>query len=454
MATRRSLRARLALGAVLLVVGAVAATGIVDALMLRRFMEGQIDSRLDTEVNIVTAALGLNMDGRVVLRHDVEGPPFDRPASGWFWEVRSGLDLVARSASLPPGPGLPSPDAADTRPSPPGRSDAPRPGQGPGPDGVPLRLRSRETRIGSKLATVTAAAPLRALTDPLRDVLVNLCAALALLGAGLVGAALVQVRVGLEPLRRLERDLAAVRAGRIERIPGDQPAEIGPLVGEVNALLDENAANLGRARRHVANLAHGLKTPLATLAVKLDAPTGDPDGQLRRLVDLMDRRIRHHLARARAAALGGPARARTASAPRAEDLAAALRKVHADRRIACAVAVPTDLVLGCDAEDIDEMLGNLMDNAFKWGRSCVRVAARAEGRAAVLTVEDDGPGLDTTAIPDALLPGRRLDEAAPGHGFGLPITRELAELYGGALALGRSELGGLKVALTLPLAEA
>ncbi len=455
MTRPRSLRARLALGAVLLVVGAVVATGLVDALTLRRFMQGQIDSRLDTQINIVTAALGIAPDGRLALRHDVEGPPFDRPGAGWFWEVLSGSEVVARSASLPPPDRLPPPPQDgpdDTRPQPPDRPGHPRPGVAPGPDGALLRLRSSDVRIGPALATVLAAAPLAALTDPLRDVLVNLALTLALLGAGLVGAALVQVRLGLEPLRRLERDLAAVRAGRIERIPGGQPAEVTPLVTEVNALLDENAENLVRARRHVANLAHGLKTPLATLAVKLDAAAGDPDGQLRNLVALMDRRIRHHLGRARAAAIGGASRARTALGPRVDDLAAALPRIYADRGIACDVSIPPGLALGCDAQDLDEMLGNLMDNAFKWARSRVRVTARAEGRDAVVTVEDDGPGLPDSAMQDALRPGRRLDEAAPGHGFGLPIARELAELYGGGLALGRSDLGGLRVELTLPLA--
>ena len=451
MTRRRSLRARLALGAVLLVAVAVLATGLVDALTLRRFMQAQIDSRLDSQIDTLAASLGGAPDGRLVLRHEVEGPPFDRPGAGWFWDVLSGSEVVARSASLGPAglPPLPA-DAGDAE-SP---GHRPRTAIAPGPDGSPLRMRWRDVRIGPARATIRAAAPLAALTDPLRDVLVNLALTLALLGAGLIAAALVQVRVGLEPLRKLERDLGAVRAGHIGRIPVDQPAEVAPLVGEVNALLDENAANLVRARRHVANLAHGLKTPLASLAVKLDAPAGDPDGSARRLVVLMDRRIRHHLGRARSAALGGASRARTALRPHVEDLAAALPKIYADRGIVCAASVPEELALGCDAQDIDEMLGNLMDNAFKWARSRVRVSARAEGRVAVVTVEDDGPGLDDSAMPEAMRPGRRLDEAAPGHGFGLPIARELAELYGGGLVLGRSGMGGLRVELTLPLAAA
>ena len=432
------------------------ATGIVDAVVLRRFMRGQIDSRLDTQINTLVAALSPAPDGGLRLLHEVEGPPFDRPGSGWYWEVLGDGRVLARSRSLDRETIAP-PDPGDVdRPPPPG--DRPRPplaAEAPGPGDVPLRLRFRDLRIGPIAATVLAAAPLKALTDPLDDVLLTLTGGLAVLGIALLVAALVQVRVGLEPLRRLEASLAAVRTGRLDLIPADQPSEIRPLVVELNSLLEQNAENLERARRHVANLAHGLKTPLATLAVELDAPGRDPDGRFGRLIAVLDRRIRHHLGRARAAALGGPARARVDLALHVSDLALALPRIYADRRIAAEIAIDPAITLGCEAQDLDEMLGNLMDNAFKWARETVRIGARIEGRRAVVTVEDDGAGLAADAIPDALRPGRRLDEAAPGHGFGLPITRELAELYGGGLVLGRSAgLGGLRAELTLPLADA
>ena len=167
----------------------------------------------------------------------------------------------------------------------------------------------------------------------------------------------------------------------------------------------------------------------------------------------MERRIRHHLTRARAAALNGPTRAQTLIAPRLDDIASALGKFNADKRIALVQNVPRDLGVACDQQDFDEMVGNLLDNAFKWAHSRIEVHAQHDGgRSIAIVIEDDGPGLRPDQVPQVLRPGQRLDESAPGFGFGLPITRELAELYGGELNLNVSALGGLRVSLRLPLA--
>lgn len=294
------------------------------------------------------------------------------------------------------------------------------------------------------------AAPEGELRGPLREALTSLALALGILGLCLLAGLAVQVRLGLAPLTRLRADLASVRSGRRERVPADQPAEIAPVVAELNALLDQNAQNLERARGHVANLAHALKTPLATLSMALAEPARDPDGALRRQVDDMDRRVRHHLRRARAAALAGSARGRTALAPRLSDLRAALARIHAEKGAAIDLDVPEALAVSCEGQDLDEMLGNLVDNACRWCRARVRVSATTRDGAVAVVVEDDGPGLDPAAASAVMARGRRLDEGVPGHGFGLPITLELAELYGGGLSLGRSDLGGLRADLVLP----
>jgi signal transduction histidine kinase len=268
-----------------------------------------------------------------------------------------------------------------------------------------------------------------------------------------VVAMLLQARLGLRPLEQLRRSVAEVRAGTSESLPEQQPREIQPLASELNALLRQNAANLERARRHVANLAHGLKTPLATLGIALqkdDARTTE----LHELVEVMERRIRHHLGRARAAALSGPVRARTVLAPSVADLGLVLDKVNADKEIEFVTDIPAGLAVACERQDFDEMTGNLLENAFQWARSKVEIRACAEeGRAVAVMVDDDGPGLQQADVSQALQAGRRLDESAPGFGFGLSITRELAELYGGALDLSRSPLGGLRAVLHLPQAQ-
>jgi len=167
----------------------------------------------------------------------------------------------------------------------------------------------------------------------------------------------------------------------------------------------------------------------------------------------MDRRIRHHLGRARAAALHGPARARTPLAARVGDLVAIVPKLRPGKALSVTVDVPGEIAVACESQDLDEMLGNLVDNAAKWANQRLRIVAEVEDGRVVVVVEDDGPGMAGDRLPEALRPGQKLDESTPGYGFGLPITRELAELYGGSLDLGRSELGGLRASLTLPLAR-
>ncbi|HLJ52246.1 MAG TPA: ATP-binding protein, partial [Rhizomicrobium sp.] len=214
--------------------------------------------------------------------------------------------------------------------------------------------------------------------------------------------------------------------------------------------LEQNAANLERARRHVANLAHGLKTPLATLALALEEPGHDSERRLLPLVALMDRRIRHHLTRARTAVQGGPERARSMLAPRIADHVAAFTKLYADKHLEFMIVVPEDAVVACETQDLDEMLGNLLDNACKWSHGHVRVTAENAAANVCLYVEDDGPGLTPHERGQVGERGERLDESVPGSGLGLAIVRDIAKLYAGSLNLDSSPLGGLRARLTLP----
>jgi signal transduction histidine kinase len=454
-----SLGRRLLVGAAVFIAAALVIAAIVIGFVLHRFVQGQIDQRLDTQIVFLASMLQADSGGTLSLAGSADGPPFERPARGWYWQV-SGPNNVLRSRSLGdvtldlpalPPPPLPPPPPLnrDGRPPP---GERPRPANGPGPDAVPLHFRIQPLSISGIPATIVVSAPRDAVIGPWREAMTTLGLSLAVLGLALVLAIVLQVRLGLRPLERLRRTLADVRAGRSERVPAEQPAEIRPLVSELNALLEQNAANLERARRHVANLAHGLKTPLATLAVALSARGAD-SGELQDLVDVMERRIRHHLGRARAAALSGPVRAHTLVAPHLEAIGDVLGKVHAGRGIALTIDVPPDLAIACERQDLDEIAGNLLENAFKWTRRTVDVRARADAaRTVTLTLDDDGPGLRPEQIPQVLQPGQRLDESAPGFGFGLSITRELVELYGGTLDLGRAPQGGLRVSLRLPIA--
>ena len=164
----------------------------------------------------------------------------------------------------------------------------------------------------------------------------------------------------------------------------------------------------------------------------------------------MDKRIRHHLTRARTAALGGADRTRVLLAPRVADHVAVFAKLYADKSLDYDIDIAATAAVACETQDLDELLGNLLDNACKWARRCVLVKAATAGTYVVLSIEDDGPGLSSEETVDVMRPGRRIDESAPGYGFGLPITWELTELYGGSFHLVRSDLGGLRAQLSLP----
>ncbi|HZK91777.1 MAG TPA: sensor histidine kinase [Stellaceae bacterium] len=441
-----SLNRRLLVGAGVFIALALVASAIMIDFVLHRFIQGQIDQRLDTQIVFLSSMLTVGEDGVVAIAGNADGPPFDRPAHGWYWEIVGPRNQL-RSRSLAGA----TVDVSEFHRPPHGEHPAPAEGIGPGNE--PLHFRIQQARTGGTQVIIVATAPRAAVRGPLREAMTTLAVSLAGLGLALIVAIVLQVRLGLRPLERLRRAVADVRTGRSDRVPAEQPLEILPLVSGLNGLLDQNAANLERARRHVANLAHGLKTPLATLAIALSEPGRGAAGELHALVVLMERRIRHHLARARAAALSGPTRARTPIATRLGDIANALGKFNADKRIVLTQSVPDGIAVACEQQDFDEMAGNLLENAFRWARGKVEVKARRDGgRSVAIVIEDDGPGLRPEQIPQVLRPGERIDESAPGFGFGLPITRELAELYGGETTLDISPLGGLRVTLRLPLA--
>lgn len=457
-----SLSRRLLLAAMALIAVAILVAAVAVGFALHRFVQGQIDQRLDTQINFLSSMLRAGDDGKLTLTGSADGPPFERRRRGWYWQV-TGPRNTLRSQSLD-GVDLDVPDAAETmaRPPPPPRGDRPpkdgrpkahpKPGDGPGPDDEPLHYRIQQLSVAGMPATIVVSAPRGAVWGPLREAMATLAVSLVALGVALVAAIMLQVRLGLRPLERLRQSVADVRAGRSDRVPARQPLEVQPLVNELNGLLDQNAANLDRARRHVANLAHGLKTPLATLAISLSNPDRSKTDQLVPMVDLMERRIRHHLGRARAAVLSGPARTRTVIAQRIRDLGDVLLKVHAERGVTLAIEISDDVALACEPQDFDEMAGNLMENAFKWATRRITIRATQDSAMGCLMIEDDGPGLRPDEIEKVLRPGERLDESAPGFGFGLSITRELAELYGGSIEFGVSVLGGLLVSLRLPKA--
>lgn len=462
-----SLAGRLLLGSGVVIVVTLASTLLLMDLVLNRFVTGQVDQRLDNKIVQLSSQLRVLPGGRVALDGEADGPPFDRRKHLSFWWIRGPLndlhtgwlapaDFVPPSASdldrLPaPAPRAAAPPDAGDGPGP-GRGGRARTVPGRGPGGAAMHVRVVRRTVDGAAVAIIVAAPAAAIAGPVREAMATVGAGLAFLGAALVLGAFLQSRFALRPLARLRDDVAAIRAGGRGSLPVSQPAEVLPLTFELNSLLEQNAANLARARTQVANLAHGIKTPLATLALAVERVEDAERPALQELVTLIERRVRHHLGRARAAALAGPARLATPLGDHVRAVGDALGRIHADRQVAFEVSCPDGVAVACEPQDLDEILGNLLDNAFRCCAGHVSVSVDPRGDEVAVRIADDGPGLTPEEIERAVRPGQRLDESVPGHGFGLPIARELVELYAGRLSLGPRR-PGLVVTVVLPRAR-
>lgn len=278
--------------------------------------------------------------------------------------------------------------------------------------------------------------------------------ALVILGAGILAAVFLQVRIGLSPLFTLRREVADVRKGKADRLAGTYPTELAPLADELNALIAHNQDVVERQRTHVGNLAHALKTPLSVMLTEAQQQPGQLAEVVHRQAELMRGQVDHHLRRARAAARAQTVGERTLVEPVLDELSRTLEKIFQDKRLVIDWACPDDLCFRGERQDFLELAGNVMENAGKWGKRRVQVTARPDtpGRLRLI-VEDDGPGLPPDRRGEVLKRGARLDESAPGSGLGLAIVDELARAYGGGLELAQSSLGGLRVELVLPSAE-
>ncbi|MDH4061414.1 MAG: ATP-binding protein, partial [Aquincola sp.] len=338
--------------------------------------------------------------------------------------------------------------------------------EGLGPDAARLMLVERTVKRDDAAATpwrLIVAADLGEAEAAVARFNSVLLASLAGLLALLCAAAVAQVAVGLAPLRALQRALAAVHEGRADRLAGRFPDEVQPLIDDFNHVLDRNAEVVARARTQAGNLAHAVKTPLAVMSQAAATARLRAEGaaELASLVEeqvgVAHRHVEWHLARSRAAAAQGVPGARVALAPAVAGLLHTMARVHDGRGLAF-VCDPIDpgMAFAGEAQDLNEILGNVLDNACKWASREVRVAASAvtadTGSRLRIVIDDDGPGIDAERRGAVMARGARLDESVPGSGLGLAIVQDLASLYGGNLALESAPTGGLRVVLELPAA--
>lgn len=448
----KSLRARmLALSAIAALAALVIAAWSIAGILTRFVTEG-LDQRLDAQIAVMASAVrddGTidraridNQIGVMTLRPDwrwrIIGPDGEIGSSDFPTLDPAPLAPPHPPLLPPPPPGAPAPAAEGvTTPSAP----APRDGQD---SGGRVHARQAVIRTSRGAVTLIAAAPSQVIARPIRAALVPLLSIIAVLAVLFMLAALFQLRLALRPIAALRDQLGQIRHGTRTTVDEDQPAELKPLAVELNALSRESAAALQAARASAANLAHALKTPVATLALTVDG-----DARATSQIARIEEVIRHHLARARTAAVAH--RARTPLAPAVADVAQVIGSLHPG--LALSVDVPSALAVSLDGHDLSEILGNLLDNAARHARSAIAVTAWADGNLTHVAIEDDGPGIAADQRELALQPGVRLDEAPQGDGFGLAIVRDLVALHGGTLNLAEGAQGGLRVELALRAAR-
>jgi signal transduction histidine kinase len=432
-------------------------TGVILSSLYRAGVERAFDRRLIGYLRTLVADVATPDEANDRFPQSLGEPLFELPLSGWYWQVTR-LDTARpeiRSSRSLWDSTLPHLEDVGVSASALGA----RQGYVQGPEDQLLRLVERTIDLGDEgRFLVAVAGDAVEIDDETRNFDRALLITFAILAGILLLITAFQVRFGLAPLNRISQGLAAIRSGAAERLEGDFPIEVAPLARETNALLDANREIVARARTHVGNLAHAIKTPLSVMMNEASTHPDDPLAtKVREQADIMRDQVAHHLERARLAARVAVIGTVTEVRPVVIALVRTMEKIHHARGIAFELDASDDARFRGERQDLEEMIGNLVDNACKWAQSRVAVEtfvdrpdAHSERRFLRIVVDDDGPGLTPQQREQVARRGRRLDETKPGSGLGLSIVVELASLYGGGLTLGTAPIGGLRAELVLP----
>src|SRR5947199_3028277 len=452
-----SLATRLFLSATAWVVVILLITGIVLSSVYRNAAERAFDRRLNLYLRTLVAEVATPDEPPNRQFQSLGEPLFELPLSGWYWQITR-IDCekpeVRASGSLwdKKLPKLEEQGAELT-------AAGIRLGYIEGPEGQSLRMVERPVDLGADgRFLISVAGDATEIFDETRSFDYYLGGTFAALGIVLLLTTIFQVRFGLAPLKRISESIADIRSGRAERLEGEFPVEIAPLARETNALIDANREIVERARTHVGNLAHAIKTPLSVIVNEAAAHGADPFAdKVLEQADVMRGQLAHHLERARIAARISIVATVTEVAPAIEALVRTMEKIHRDRGIAIAIEADPRAKFRGERQDLEEMVGNLVDNACKWAASHVFIEVLVEqpaesgsGPRLRIVVDDDGRGLSDAERAQVARRGQRLDESKPGSGLGLSIVVDLAALYGGSLVLGSAPTGGLRAELALP----
>ncbi|WP_321397999.1 HAMP domain-containing sensor histidine kinase [Emcibacter sp.] len=428
--------------------------GYILSLTFRGVIEQNLDDRLNSMMDSLIGISGIEFEEDLNLYRALSEPRFEQPYSGWYWQISAKNSEPYRSRSL-----------WDESLKPDMEMDASRSVyyDTTGPEDQSLRAIDRDITIpgSDTVFRYTVAVDKYELESQSRRFDLILVWSLGILGVGLLAASLLQLFFGLQPLRKVRASLSRIRRGQVSRLPDDFPSEIQPLADELNALLDHNDEVIDRSRTQVGNLAHALKTPLAILLNEADLQKGGGFSEMVvKQANAMRRHVDHYLHRARVAASAKVISSRTEVAPVIRDLCRAMGVINRDKVFDISIAGPEEqLVFRGERQDLEEIVGNLLENAGKWAERQVYVHCRREADTIILEISDDGPGIDPAAREAVFTRGERLDEETPGSGLGLSIVQDLISLYGGKISLEDNlsaaeapSQKGLRVKISLPAA--
>ena len=401
------------------------------------------DEHVTMHLEELREAIKFDADGTFKLEFTPSDPRYHDLQSGWYWEVKQAGKTLRRSESL----GDYTLDLGRLQPG-----TIVEIYETIGPMQNKLRMHVVELTLDPNREPVIllASAPMEGITDDVKNYSNHIIGSFVVLGMGLLLAVVVQVRVALQPLKAISVGISDVREGKASKLPEELLEDVKPLVNELNNLLDHNAVLLKRARNQLGDLAHSVKNPLTVL--KSEARKMEPEQKMlvTQQINDISRNVDHYLTRARTygteKVLGSRSNVKTV----VEDLIYAMQRIHQERDLGYNFCPLEECWFRGEAQDLEEMVGNLMDNASKWAESQVSISVKSDHVNLVITVEDDGPGIPGEKIEEVMRRGNKLDESKPGHGQGLGISKDIADLYGGSLNLGSSELGGLKAELVLP----
>jgi signal transduction histidine kinase len=440
---RNSLTYRLITTSFVWVGAALLVTAVLLVLLFRGHIEKHFNSSLQDHLEELVSASDVSPAGVLQMTWRPSDPRFNRPHSGWYWEIQQSGVSVAHSDSLwRDSLEVVEPDVDDIA----------RIQQFAGPEDEPLQALVQDIIFPQSEHPLlyVVAGPVAEIEEDVRAFTIQVAITLAVLGAGLLLAVWFQVRFGLQPLQTLQQTLGDIRHGKAERLPQSFPQEVQPVVSELNALLDHNATLLERARTQAGNLAHALKNPLTVIRNETKTIEGDQGHIIRRQTDAMASSMDRYLSQVRVAGTAGVLGARADVQAVVKDLVYYMERLYQQRGIEISHTLPVDCWFRGEAQDLEEMLGNLIDNACKWANNRVNITAECTDERLVIVVEDDGAGIPETHLKEVIKRGRRLDEKVPGSGLGLDIVRDIAQLYRGTLHLDQSWLGGVSARLDLP----